>query len=95
MQAAEELRQSFAKRLSRTSFELSEMTTSTRVVAWATTPQATRKPDRERVRQAAIELWGTAGPPDHVSNLSICREVAQWLKKNDQTADIGDATDIP
>jgi len=68
------------------------MTTSTRVVAWATTPQATRKPDRERVRQAAIELWGTAGPPDHVSNLSICREVAQWLKKNDQTADIGDAT---
>ena len=63
-----------------------------RLSTTATTPQATRKPDRERVRQAAIELWGTAGPPDHVSNLSICREVAQWLKKNDQTADIGDAT---
>src|SRR5262249_57800333 len=30
----------------------------------ATTPQAARKqPDRDRVRQAAIELWGTAGPP--------------------------------
>ena len=58
----------------------------------ATTPQPTRKPDRERARQAAIELWGTAGPPDHLSNLSICRDVAQWLKKNDQAADISDAT---
>ena len=55
----------------------------------ATTPQAARKqPDRELVRQAAIELWGTPGPPDHLSNLSICRDVAQWLKKNDQAADI-------
>ena len=59
----------------------------------AITPQAARKqPDRELVRQAAIELWGTAGPPDHLSNLSICREVSQWLKKNDQEADISDAT---
>jgi hypothetical protein len=59
----------------------------------ATTPLAKPKqPDRERVRQAAIELWGTAGPPDHLSNLSICREVAQWLKKNDQAADISDGT---
>ena len=67
------------------------------VATQATTPQPARKPDRERARQAAIEqaaieLWGTAGPPDHLSNLSICREVAQWLKKNDQAADIGDAT---
>jgi hypothetical protein len=58
----------------------------------ATTPQAARQPDRERARQAAIELWGTAGPPDHLSNLSICRDVAQWLKKNGQAADISDAT---
>ena len=58
----------------------------------ATTSQPTRKPDRERARQAAIELWGTAGPPDHLSNLSICREVAQWLKKSGQAADISDAT---
>jgi hypothetical protein len=43
------------------------------VAAQATTPQVARKPDRERARQAAIELWGTAGPPDHLSNLSICR----------------------
>ena len=51
----------------------------------ATAPLAAREqPDRERVRQAAIELWGTAGPPDHLSNSSICREVAQWLKKNGQ-----------
>jgi hypothetical protein len=58
----------------------------------ATTPQAAPKqPDRERARQAAIELWGTAGPPDHLSNLSICREVAQWLKKKHQ-ADISDGT---
>ena len=57
----------------------------------ATTPQPARKPDRERARQAAIELWGTAGPPDHLSNLSICRDVAQWLKKNGQ-ADISDGT---
>ena len=58
----------------------------------AITPEATRKqPYRERARQAAIELWGTAGPPDHLSNSSICREVAQWLKKNDQAADISDA----
>ena len=57
----------------------------------ATTSQPTRKPDRELARQAAIELWGTAGPPDHLSNLSICREVAQWLKKNHQ-ADISDGT---
>ena len=60
------------------------------VATQATTPQ--RKPDRERARQAAIELWGTAGPPDHLSNLSICRDVAQWLKKNDQAADISDGT---
>ena len=59
----------------------------------ATTPLAARKPpDRERARRAAIELWGTAGPPDHLSNLSICREVAQWLKKNDRAADISGAT---
>jgi hypothetical protein len=59
----------------------------------ATTPEATGKqPYRERARQAAIELWGTAGPPDHLSNSSICREVAQWLEKNDQARDISDAT---
>ena len=57
----------------------------------ATTPLAAQ-PDRERVRRAAIELWGTAGPPDHLSNLSICREVIQWLKKNDRAADISGAT---
>jgi hypothetical protein len=59
----------------------------------ATTPLAARKqPDGERARQAAIKLWGTAGPPDHLSNSSICREVAQWLKKNNQAADLSDAT---
>jgi len=63
------------------------------VATQATTPLAKPKqPDRERARQAAIELWGTAGPPDHLSNLSICREVAQWLKENDQAADISDGT---
>jgi len=62
------------------------------VATQATPPQPTRKPDRERARQAAIELWGTAGPPDHLSNLSICRDVAQWLKKNGQAADISDGT---
>jgi len=61
------------------------------VATQATTPQVARKPDREWARQAAIELWGTAGPPDHLSNLSICRDVAQWLKKKGQ-ADISDAT---
>ena len=40
------------------------------VATQATAPE--RKPDRERIRQAAIELWGTAGPPDHLSNLSTC-----------------------
>jgi hypothetical protein len=64
-----------------------------RQVTTAATPLAARKqPDRERARQAAIELWGTAGPPDHLSNSSICREVTQWLKKKDQTVDITDAT---
>ena len=59
----------------------------------ATTPLAARKqPDRERVRQAAIELWGTAGPPEHLSNSLICREVAEWLKKNGQAAGVSDAT---
>ena len=63
-----------------------------RQVTTAATPLAARKqPDRERARQAAIELWGTAGPPAHLSNSSI-REVTQWLKKNDQTVDISDAT---
>jgi len=57
----------------------------------ATTPLAAQ-PDRERVRRAAIELWGTAGPPDHLSNLSICREVAQWLNTNDGATDMSDAT---
>jgi len=61
------------------------------VATQATTPQVARKPDRERIRQAAIELWG-AGPPDHLSNLSICRDVVQWLKKNGQAADISDGT---
>jgi hypothetical protein len=56
------------------------------IAAQATTPE------HERARQAVIELWGKAGPPDHLSNSSICREVAQWLKKNDQAADISDAT---
>jgi hypothetical protein len=60
------------------------------VAAHTTTPQAAR-PDRERVRQAAIELWGIAGPPDHLSNLSICRDVTQWLKKNHQP-EISDGT---
>jgi len=60
------------------------------VATQATAPE--RKPDRERIRQAAIELWGTAGPPDHLSNLSICRDVVQWLKKSGQAADISDAT---
>ena len=64
------------------------------VATQATTPQVARKPDRELARQAAIELWGTAGPPDHLSNLSICRDVAQWLKKNGQAADISDGTII-
>ena len=42
------------------------------VATQATTPLAKPKqPDRERARQAAIELWGTAGPPDHLSNLSM------------------------
>ena len=59
----------------------------------ATTPLAPRKqPDREWARRAAIELWGTAGPPDHLSNSSICPEVAQWLKKNGEAAGISDAT---
>ena len=56
----------------------------------AATPR--KQPDRERARQAAIKLWGAAGPPDHLSNLWICREVAQWLKKNGQAADISDGT---
>jgi hypothetical protein len=56
----------------------------------ATTPR--QQPDHERARQAAIELWGTAGPPDHLSNSLICREVAEWLKKNGQAADVSDAT---
>jgi len=61
----------------------------------ATTPLAARKqPDRERARQAAIELWGTAGPPDHLSSSVICREVTEWLKKIGQAADISDATII-
>ena len=60
------------------------------VATQATAPE--RKPDRERIRQAAIELWGTAGPPDHLSNLSICRDVVQWLKKSGQAADISDGT---
>jgi hypothetical protein len=61
----------------------------------ATMPQAARKqPDRERATQAAIELWGTAGPPEHLSNSLICREVAEWLKKDGQAADISDATII-
>ena len=60
------------------------------VATQATAPE--RKPDRERIRQAAIELWGTAGPPGHLSNLSICRDVVQWLKKSGQAADISDGT---
>ena len=63
-----------------------------RQVSTTATTALAAQPDRERVRRAAIELWGTAGPPDHLSNSSICREVAQWLKKNGQEADISDGT---
>jgi hypothetical protein len=63
------------------------------IAAQASTSEAARnQPYHERARQAVIALWGKAGPPDHLSNSSICREVAQWLKKNDQAADISDAT---
>jgi hypothetical protein len=62
------------------------------VTTQSITPQVARKPDRELARQAAIELWGTAGPPDHLSNLSICRDVAQWLKKSGHAAVISDGT---
>ena len=111
MQAAEELRQSFARGfksgelriirddhtdpISGSPFAIVEEDfldwLNRQVATQATTSQPTRKPDRERARQAAIELWGIAGPPDHLSNLSICREVAQWLKKNHQ-ADVSDGT---
>src|SRR5215467_14251295 len=41
----------------------------------AITPQAARKqPDRELVRQAAIELWGT---PDRLTICRICRSVVK------------------
>jgi len=57
----------------------------------ATTPLvAPKQPFRERA--AAVELWGTAGPPEHLSNSLICREVAEWLKRNGQAAEISDAT---
>lgn len=60
------------------------------VSATAATPLAAPKqPGGEQARRAAIELWGTARP---LSNSSICREVTRWLKKNDQTADVSDAT---
>jgi hypothetical protein len=59
---------------------------------WLNRQVSTTATDRERARQAAIELWGTAGPPDHLSNSSICREVVQWLKKNGQAAEISGAT---
>jgi hypothetical protein len=62
------------------------------VATHTTTPKVVRKPDRELARRAAIELWGTAGPPDHLSNLSICRDVAEWLKKSGQATDISDGT---
>ena len=115
MQAAEELRQSFARGfksgelriirddhtdpISGSPFAIVEEDfldwLNRQVSTTVTTPLAAREqPDRERVTQAAIELWGTAGPPDHLSNLSICRDVAQWLKKNGQAADISDATTI-
>ena len=63
-----------------------------RQVSTTATTALAAQPDRERVRRAAIELWGTAGAPDHLSNSSVCREVAQWLNKNDRATDISDAT---
>ena len=45
------------------------------VATQATTPQVARKPDRERARQAAIELWGTLG---HLTICRICRSVVTW-----------------
>jgi hypothetical protein len=51
-----------------------------------------KQPDRDRARQAAIAIWGSARPPDHMANPLICREVGAWLKHDGQAADISDAT---
>ena len=41
----------------------------------ATTPQVARKPDRERARHAAIELWAQR---DRLTICRICRSVVKW-----------------
>lgn len=50
------------------------------------------QPDRERAKAAAAAIWGTAGPPSHMVNSLICREVADWLKRDGQKSDISNAT---
>jgi hypothetical protein len=58
----------------------------------AQSDQPRKQPDRDRARQAALAIWGSAGPPNHMANPLICRDVAAWLKHNGQAADISDAT---
>jgi hypothetical protein len=59
----------------------------------AQSDQPRKQPDRDRAKRAAVAIWGSDGrPPDHMANPLICREVAEWLKRNGQAADISDAT---
>lgn len=58
------------------------------------TLQTTSRPRQkfDRARNAAQAIWGSDGPPSHLSNSLICRDVADRLRKDGQRADINDAT---
>lgn len=54
-------------------------------------PTTTSKPrpqlDRERAKAAAFAIWGELGPPKHLANILICRDIAERLKKDGQNPD--------
>jgi hypothetical protein len=58
-----------------------------------TKPIAMRKQNkRDRAKAAAQSIWGTDGPPSHLENSVICKEVCAEFKKRGEKANMDDAT---
>lgn len=51
-----------------------------------------RQPLLARAKEAAAGVWGNNGPPLHLPNAIICREITDWLKQHGQTSSLSDAT---
>jgi hypothetical protein len=39
---------------------------------------------REPAKEALLAIWGSAGPPDTLSNKQVCAEIGKWLKRENK-----------